>query len=84
MVHVDHAQMRPPLVQERLRLGQAASGPDEEEAVVQRQLDEVHDQRAVVEHQCATGFVWSCIHVIDYLRVAGRTNSMKCYTDAGP
>ncbi len=28
-------------------------GPHDEEAVVERQLDEVHDQRAIVEHQGA-------------------------------
>ena len=76
VVHVDHGQVRPPLVQERLRLGQAGCRADDEQAVVERQLDEVHDQRTVVEHQCATRFVWSCIHVIDYLLFAGCINSM--------
>ena len=53
MVHVDHREVRLPLGQDRVRLGQAARGPDDEEAVVERQLDEVHDQRAIVEHQGA-------------------------------
>ena len=53
MVHVDHGEVRLPLGQDRLRLRQAARGPDDEEAVVEGQLDEVHDERAIVEHQGA-------------------------------
>ena len=53
MVHVDHREVRLPLRQDRVRLGQAARGPDDEEAVIERQLDEVHDQRTIVKHQGA-------------------------------
>ena len=53
MVHVDHREVRLPLGQDRVRLGQVACGPHDEEAVVEGELDEVHDQRAIVEHQGA-------------------------------
>ena len=63
--------LRLPVAKDRLGLGEVARRPNDEDAVVQRQLDEVHDQRAIVEHQCATGFVWSCIHVTDNLLISG-------------
>jgi len=56
VVHVDHRELRAPLVQDRLRLGEAARGPDDEAAVVQGQRDEVHDERAIVEHERAACF----------------------------
>ena len=63
VVHVDHGQVGVPLGQDRLRLGQGARGPHDEEAVVERELDEVHDQRAIVEHERAAGFVGLSFHV---------------------
>ena len=43
--------MRPPIRQDALGPGERPNGPDHEEAVVQRQLDEVDEQRLVVEHE---------------------------------
>ena len=54
-----------PLGQDRLRLGQGARGPHGEDAVVEREGDEVHHQRAVVEHERAAGFE-------RWVRLAGR------------
>ena len=48
MIHVDHGHVRPPLGEDAFRLIQVLRSADDEEPVVQRQLDEVHDQRAVV------------------------------------
>ena len=46
VVHVDHGEVRLPVGQDRLRLGQVAGRADEEDAVVERQLDQVDDQLA--------------------------------------
>ena len=56
MVHVDHGQVRRPAGEDHLRLRQVARRPDDEAAVGQRQGDEVHHQRAIVEHERAAGF----------------------------
>jgi hypothetical protein len=63
VVHVDHGHVRAPLGQDRVRLCQAARGPNDEEAVIQRQLDEVNDQRAIVEHECAARLDIWCVHL---------------------
>ena len=63
VVHVDHGHVRDPVLEDRLRLGEAARGPDGEHAVVQRQRDEVDDQRPIVEHERATRLDNSCVHM---------------------
>jgi hypothetical protein len=64
MIHVDHGHVRVPLVEDRLNLGQASRLTDDEHAVVERQLDEVHDQLAIVEHQGATRLGLLRVHVV--------------------
>src|SRR5450759_3888913 len=61
VVHVDHGHVRVPLGEDRLGLCQAARSPNDKEAVIQRQLDEVHDQLAIVEHEGATRLLPRCI-----------------------
>jgi hypothetical protein len=51
VVHVDHGEVRPPFRQDRLGPGERSGGPDHEQAVVQRQLDQVDEQRVFVEHE---------------------------------
>src|SRR5450756_75867 len=63
MVHVDHGQVRVPLGEDRLRLGQAVRRPNNEQAVTQRQLDEVHQELTIVEHERAACFDLWCAHV---------------------
>jgi hypothetical protein len=45
-----------PVAQDRVGLREGARGPHGEDAVVEREGDEVHQQWAVVEHECAAGF----------------------------
>jgi hypothetical protein len=56
VVHVDRGQVEGPVAQDRVRPRESARGPDHEDAVVQRQRDEVCDQRAIVEHECSARF----------------------------
>jgi len=49
--------MRLPLGQDRLCLCQALRSSNDEEAVIQREFDEVYDQPAIMEHQCAARLV---------------------------
>ena len=53
VIHVDHGDVRGPFGEDRIGLGQRGSGTDHEEAVVQRQLDEIDDDLPVVEDQRA-------------------------------
>ena len=65
VIHVDHGHVWAPRGQDRLGLRQAARGPNGEDAVVKRQLDEVHDQLSLVEHQGAACLLWPSFHVTD-------------------
>ena len=56
VVHVDDGQVRAPFRQDAFGLVEAPGGPNDEQAVVQGQLDQVHDEREVVEHERATRF----------------------------
>ena len=58
VIHVDYRQLRPPLRQDRLRLGQVAGGPHFEETVVQCQLDEIYDEGAIVEDEGPARSIW--------------------------
>ena len=51
------------LGQDLLRLGQVPGRADDEDTVLQRQLDEIHDQLAIVEHQCAARLDFCCAHM---------------------
>ncbi len=76
VVHVDHGHVRAPLGEDRLRLGQVARRANDEQAVVQRQLDEVDDQRAIVEHERPACLVPAKFHVIDH---AGSLLDAPCH-----
>ena len=64
VVHVDDGQVRLPLGKDRLRLRESAHRPDHEQAVVECQLDEAHDQRPVMKHECAARFLCLDLHVL--------------------
>ena len=64
VVHVDDGEVRMPVGQQGVRLGQGAGRPDDEQAMVEGQLDEVHDQRAIVEHEGAVGFTCLRFHAM--------------------
>ena len=59
VLHVDERKVRLPVGEEGLDLGQAGSGPDREQAVVQRELDQVDHRAAVVQDQRAATFISS-------------------------
>ena len=63
VIHVDDGHVRPPLGEDRLGLGQVAGGADDEEAVVERQLDEVDDEGALVEDQGAARLGLPCVRL---------------------
>jgi hypothetical protein len=46
VVHVHDGQARLPVGGDGVRLGEVVGGMDDEHAVVQRQLDQVHDRQA--------------------------------------
>ncbi|HEX8938837.1 MAG TPA: hypothetical protein VF763_01630 [Candidatus Limnocylindrales bacterium] len=56
MVHVDDGEVRLPLTQDGFGLGEVAGRAHGEHAMVERQLDEVDDQRPVVQHERAPHF----------------------------
>lgn len=66
VVHVDDGHVRPPLRQDRFRLGQTVRSTNDKEPVIQRQLDEVDHQLAIVEHERAVCVddLWSGHEVI--------------------
>jgi hypothetical protein len=51
MVHVDDGEMGMLAGKDRLGFGQARGGAHDEQAVVQRELDEVDDQPAIMEDE---------------------------------
>jgi len=53
VVHVDDREVRPLLGDDLLGLGQARGRADDEQAVVQRQLDEIDHELAIVEDERA-------------------------------
>ena len=61
VLHVDERKVRLPVGEEGLDLGQAGSGPDGEQAVVQRELDQVDHRAAVVQDQRAATFILVCL-----------------------
>jgi hypothetical protein len=63
VVHVDHGHVRAPLGQDRLGLRQAACGPNNEQAVVEGQFDEVHDELVVMEHHRPARVAFGCAHM---------------------
>ena len=54
VIHVDDRHVRAPVDEDRLGLGQVARGADDEQPVIERQPDEVHDERPIVEDQRPT------------------------------
>ena len=54
MIHVDDRHVRAPIDEDRLGLRQVARGADDEQAVVERQPDEVDDEWPIVEDQRPT------------------------------
>ena len=64
VVHVDDGQVRVPLGEDRLRLREIARRAHDEDAMVERQLDEIDDQRPVVQHEGAPRFLRQGLHVV--------------------
>ena len=54
VLHVDDGDVGVPLGQDAFRFTDVAGSANREQAVIQRQLDEIHDKWLVVEHECAT------------------------------
>ena len=63
VIHVDHGDVRLPVGENGIGLGEAGRGPNDEESVIQRQLDEVDDERSVVEHQGAPRLGLACVRL---------------------
>ena len=59
VLHVDHGQVGHPVDEDRLGLGQALDGPHDEQAMIERELDQAHDQRLINKDQGRTGFARS-------------------------
>jgi len=63
VVHVDDADMRAPLIQDRLGFGQVTGSPDDEQSVIQCQLDQIDEQRSIMKHESPTRTPTRCFHV---------------------
>ena len=57
VLHVDERKVRLPVEEDPLDVRKAGSGPDREQAVVQRELDQVDHRAAVVQDQRAATFI---------------------------
>jgi len=57
VLHVDQRQVRLPVGQDRIGLGQVLGRADDEEAVVEGQFDQPDEQRHIVQHQGSASFV---------------------------
>jgi hypothetical protein len=56
VVHVDDSEVGMPIGEDCVGMGKVVCGLDNEQAMVQGELDEIHHERAIVEHKRASGF----------------------------
>ena len=55
MIHVDDRDVRRPSRERRLGLSEVADRPDHEQAVIEGELDQVGDERSVLQDERAPG-----------------------------